>query len=297
MFTTALPRPSRFRLGGALAALAVTGLALATTATPASATNEFPAKPTAQAAISCGDGGAVLIMNLGNVGGLSTAHFAISVTGQADDTIDVAPGSSSTIQRFGLVENSDVTVAISADPALAYTATFPVNCFDFVGGIALTCDGAQPILTAEVTTIGPLGDNLSFHVNGVIAASADVAPGSSKTFTAAVPDGVPFTSELTSLHDGTITDLSGTPNCAPEPTTTTTTTPTTTSTSTTTTSTVVAPAVPIDPPAVLPQSVQPVSYVAATELPRTGSSTAPLALLGATLLGLGIALRSIRRLI
>ena len=293
MFTTALPRPSRFRLGGALAALFVAGLSLAT-ATPASATNEFPAKPTAAVTIGCGDGGAFLTMNLGNAAGLSSAHFDINVTGQAGDSVDVAPGNSSTILRFGLVENTDVTVSISADPGLAYTKDFSVNCFDFVGGITLTCNGAQPVITAEVTAIGALGDNLSLHVNGAITTSSDVAAGSSKTFTADVPDGVPFTSELISLHDGTITDLSGTPNCAPAPTTTT--TPTTTSTSTTsTTSTVVAPVVPVDPPAVLPAQVQPVTYVAPTELARTGSSTAPLAVLGATLLGLGIALRGIRR--
>ena len=42
MLSTALPIPSRHRLGGALAALVLSGLALVATAAPASATNEFP---------------------------------------------------------------------------------------------------------------------------------------------------------------------------------------------------------------------------------------------------------------
>ncbi|MCU1369802.1 MAG: hypothetical protein JWO77_996 [Ilumatobacteraceae bacterium] len=286
MFPTALPIPSRHRLAGVLAALALSGLALVAGATPASATDEFPAQPTASATIGCNDGGSMLTIQLGNVAGLSSAQFAIGVTGLADDTVDLPAGATTTIQHFGLPENSDVTVSISADPGLAYTEEFSVNCFDFVGGITLTCDGDQPVITAEATAIGTYGDNLSLHVNGAIVSSGDLAAGSSTTFTAPVPDEVPFTSELVSVHDGTITDLSGTPHCAPAP--------TTTTTSSTTSTTVAAPVVPTDPPSVLPaQLPQPAPYVAPTELARTGSSTAPLALLGATLLGLGITFRRI----
>ena len=279
-------RPGR-SLAGAFAALAMTGLALVSNAVPASATDEFPAKPTAEVTIGCNDG-AFLTIELGNVAGLSAAHFTIDVTDQADDTYDVAAGASSTILRYGLVENTDVTVSITADPNFTYTEDFSVNCFDFLGGIALTCDGTQPVLTAEASAIGTYGDNLSLKVNGSIATSGDLAAGSSMTLAAQVPDEVPFTSELVSLHDGTITDLSGTPHCAPAPTTTSTTTP-----ATSTTSTVVpAPPTPADPPQVLPQQVQPAApHVAPTELARTGSNIAALAVLGTTLLGLGIALR------
>ncbi|CAN5547568.1 hypothetical protein BH10ACT1_BH10ACT1_38500 [soil metagenome] len=279
MHTTPLPtrrRPGR-SIAGVLAALTVSGLALVATAAPASATNEFPAAPTASATMGCSDGGAFMTVQFGNTAGLSAAHFDISITDQADDTFDVAAGSSGTSVRFGFVENSDVTVSITADPGFTYTEDFPVNCFDFVGGITLTCEGLQPVLTAEASAIGTYGDNLSLHVNGSIATSGDLAAGASTTFTAEVPDEVPFTSELTALHDGTITDLSGTPHCAPEPTTTSTTT--------------VVPT-PTDPPQVIGQQVDvPAPHVAPTELPRTGSSTLPLIAVGSTFVGLGIAAR------
>jgi len=285
MHTTSLPhRPTRRSgrsLAGVLAALAVSGLALVATAAPASATDEFPSKPTASATIGCDDGTSFITLQLGNEDGLDSAHFDVSITGIADAGYDVATGTTSQVLQYGIAENSDVTVAITADDGFTFTKALHADCWSFVGGIVQTCDGTQPVLTANVDAIGTYGDSVDLHVNGTTVDSADLATGDSTSFTAQVPDGVPFTAELVSVHDGTITDLSGTPHCVQPTTTTSTVVPTTP-----------APTVPTQ---VVPQQVNapvaPAPYVAPTELPRTGSSTVPLTVLGVTLVGLGIAAR------
>ncbi|QXC60749.1 LPXTG cell wall anchor domain-containing protein [Aquihabitans sp. G128] len=287
METTTLPQPARRRtarpLVATLAGLAVSGLALVATAGPASATNEFPAAPTATAAIGCDDGAAVVTIELGNTAGLGSAHFDITQTGFDDLAYDVAAGGTQEVKTYGVPENSDVAVSVTGTDDFSYETTLHANCFDFVGGITLTCDGEQPVLTGVVSAIGTYGDNLDFTVSGEIVDGVELAAGADHTFTAEVPDGVAFTSTIVSIHDGTITDLSGTPDCTPEPTTSTTVVPTT-------------PA-PTDPPQVISEQATPPAppavapSVAPTELPRTGSNNVPLAVLGATLIGVGAFVR------
>ncbi|QXC60750.1 LPXTG cell wall anchor domain-containing protein [Aquihabitans sp. G128] len=297
MHTEPTPTPVRRRarrpLLGALVGLAAATAVLFAAAAPASATNEFPAKPTASATFSCDTGGPVVTLHLGNVGGLSSAHFDVDQTSKTTDHYDVAAGSSTLVLRFGAPEDADTVLSVTGTDGFAYTVTFEVDCFHTLATLVQTCDGDQPVITATVTQDGPAASFTAFYVNGTIVDSSTITD--TGTYTAEVPDGEAFiASVFASADNAQIALLQGTPDCAPAPTTTTSTTTSTTippsSTTSTTTSTTVAPAAPAptDPPQVVAQQVvRPAPVVTPTVLPRTGSSTLPLTLLGVTLVGLG----------
>lgn len=294
--TPTTARPRRAALVGAVLA-ATAALGVLGTAGPAAATDEFPAAPTATAEFAC-DTGPVVTLHLGNQQGLSAAHFDVLQTGKAPDGFDVATGSSSIVWIYGAPEDGLTTVSITGPNGFSYTNSWTVDCYDTDGAIVLSCDGDQPVITADLAQVGAGPDwvDLFGLSEGIVQGKAE---GPSTTLTGTVPDGVPFHVYVHSQYDDEqVTSLDGTPHCTPDPTTTTTSTtpaPTTTSTTPTTTSTTAPPAVPAvtEPPRALADQVTPVPTpaVAPQELARTGATTLPLALTGLTLVAVGIALR------
>lgn len=277
-----------------LALLAVAGTILTVGVAPASATDEFPSKPTAVATRSCVSepvDGPVLTLELGNTGGSSAAHFQVSRSDVPDLTYDVAAGASTTVTYEDLLpENFDRTITVTSDHGFSYTEAFTIDCTSFVGELALACDGLQPFVTGTATATGQLGDEIFLDDNVFnILDTRHLDAGETGTVSAEVPNDVPFSITLDADADGTIASLATTPHCVLPaiPTTTTSTTvpaPTTASTSTT-----IVPAADLpEPPATQGRQTDlPQPAIAPTELPRTGSSTLPLALAGATLIGVG----------
>jgi len=299
MNTSMTSHPHRRRAGfGAVLAAAATLSALGI-AGPADATDEFPSAPTATAEFECNPGPFVTL-HLGNLQGLSPAHFDVSQTGKADDAYDVGTGSSTLVARFGAPEDETTTITVTGPNQFSYTASWPVNCYDTDGVITLTCEGEQPVITADVEQVGPDADyvDLLGVEGGTVSSKAE---GPSTVLTGTVADGVAFSVSVQSQFDQeTVATLEGTPHCTPDPTTTT--TSTTAMPGATTSTSAVAPSGPstTEPVPVLQQQATPPPagpVVASGELARTGSATLPLTLTGLTLLGLGIALRrfSLRR--
>ncbi len=289
------------RLAPAAAGLGLALVGVLATAAPASATDEFPSKPTAVATLACDADvdGPVITLVLGNVGGLSSAPFDVDQTDLATVGFDVAQGSTTTVALMDMLpENQASTVTVTGDDGFTYTETFAVDCTDFTGGVVLNCDGEQPVITATATAIGQLGDEVFLYGSEwVDLGDAHLEPGESTTFTVPVPDDVAFDITLVSDADGTLADLAGTPHCQlPTPSTTSTTIEPEPTTSTTE-AVIPADTTTTEPTQVLPQQLDDPGNpygtppVASTTLPRTGSSTWPLTGVGTVLLAVGTALR------
>ncbi|CAN5657485.1 hypothetical protein BH10ACT1_BH10ACT1_27060 [soil metagenome] len=276
-----------------LGLLVFAGAALAVGATPASATDEFPSEPTAVATLACVEaepvGGPVLTLELGNTGGLSSAHFAVARTDVPDLAYDVAAGATTIVTYQDLLpENYVRTITGTADHGFSYTETFTIDCTAFVGELALACDGLQPSVTGTATAIGELGDEIFLDDDAFNTLDTrHLAAGETGTVSAQVPNDVPFTVDLDSDSDGTLATLTATPHCELHPVPTTTTVPEPAPSSTTTSTTVAATGAPTPPATRALQVDRPLPATVPTELPRTGSNSLPLALAGMTLVGLG----------
>lgn len=292
---TTKPAPTATRRSLALRGALFTAVAAAAvlgSGGTASATDEFPAAPTASATIACNPG-PIITLHLGNLQGLSSAHFVVARTGQPDDAYDVDAFGSVLSYLYGAAEDADTTLTVTGPDGFSYSETWPVDCFDTDGTIVLTCEGEQPVITAALEQVGAGWDYVD--LNGVEGGTVQAkAEGPSTVLTGTVPDGVPFSVDVVSHYDQeTVATLTGTPDCTPDPTTTTTTEVTTT-TVTPTTSTTPPTAIPTtEPTRVLPQQAAPAPAptVSSGELARTGTATLPLTVTGLTLVGLGIALR------
>lgn len=220
---------------GALASVTVLAGGLLLTSMPmAHATNEFPPNPSATATASC-TGTPHFDVHLANTGGLSSASFVVTITGEGPpQTVDVHDQDVAVNGTFDVsyltAEDEHFDLAITSLGLETVTASSDFNCEQPVASITLSCSVDGPAVVYHLANAGPIPvpfviglDGDTFKQDPVTQAdgTVDVAypVDEDATFSAQVLD---------DRDDSVLASLDGTADCIPAPTTTTTAAPTTT---------------------------------------------------------------------
>lgn len=301
-------RHGRRRLAG-LSGVTVALAGLLGSAAPAAAADApSAAAPTAEFQFACDANGPTVTTVIGNEQGTAPGTFTFQITGFQDQTFTLQPGFLNYQKSFTTVAEGGVTTfTVSEAGGWSKTVTFDdVDCYRYDGEIVLRCDGDQPYVDATVTKTGELPTRVYWSVGAQVAGDQVVT--GTATFSEAVDDGEYYVASLRTDQDSYFAEISGIADCGKGTPTTTTTVPVTTTTVPPSTPTTAAPTpTPSTAPTVAAggsgrPSAAPAStssgaagstapVAAPTELPRTGSENAVLALAGTVLLGGGAMLR------
>ena len=292
----------RTRVARILTGLGAVTIALSSTAGAASASNEFPANPAATLTAACSKWlGARLHVDYTNVGGQSAAEFTLSVDNFQYIPIVVTADTTAS-SDVAVDEGKVIPVMITApDMTPIVTTIGPLNCHTGTTTISVDCVNGSPVMTATATNTGESMNTATLVINNDVAkpSKKTVSPGATETFSYPIPDGVPYTGQVSFDEGGQASNISGTPMC--DPPTTESTIPETTVPPTTAPPTTVAPTVPptTAPPATVlvdaPTTVA-LTFPVGTVLPSTGKSSAAIAWIAALALACGLVIvRTARR--
>ena len=276
--------------------LGVFAVGLSTAVGSAAASNEFPPNPAATITAYCSASyGAYIHIDFSNDGGQSAAVFTSTVNGVLFPDL-VVTANTTAFEESPLPDNVAVPVTITAPGMTSIVTTVgPLNCYDGTSTIRVDCVNNVPVLTATATNTGSLSTVAQLVINDDYPGSElrSIAPGMTTTFTHTLPDGVPYTGRISFNHDGTESNVAGTPTCVPP--TTQSTVPETTVPETTIPPTTVAPTAPPTSVIVDPPTTVALTAPRATVLPSTGKSSASIAWIASLALASGLMIVRIAR--
>jgi LPXTG-motif cell wall-anchored protein len=277
----------------------------------AAAGNEFPPNPAATIQAVCTfTGPQVTITYTNQTQNATDATFATSTT-YAGNTfpspaVTVAPNDQH-VSQFEEGDGGSFTFTVTSPGMADVVSSVTFDCRRGAGTVELLCTANGPVVHETETNTGPTVNQAEFWLGGFGKDFVSpVAPGATVERSYPVAEDSSFDASVrTRIHETfsvPVAELQGTADCQPSATTPSTTTPSTTTPGSTTT--LPAPSVPSTsalPPAtttgVQVESNPPSTAAYRTgELPVTGSTSTPIALLGGLLLALGLgAVRLVRR--